>query len=384
MRLIVMNNSKYLLLSKFIYSKLLILIIFPTCFLFAMEPMKLQHSRKIQLVNLPFDITRDILLFKLVNTGNSLEETIRNIKAYLLTSTHFCHMLNESNVGDLIAALADRWTEGELGLIKSAFEAIWEFEKPTKQKASERIRDLVNSWYKNYSDFLNAIRNRDFDKIQTFMPRIPQYIIMYIATIELDANGTGEILDFFIAAAKLKPEIKEIVINRNELKIAIDQGNISKVKELLAKRADVNADDLFHTVPLVRAVKRRNQNIIELLLGAGAGVNKKDFRGQTSLIALLGSLTEECYWYQIEFDFTIIDLLIKAGVEINEQDNNGDTALMHAIRQHYKCYVKKLLEYNPDLNIKNHKGQSALDIAQQMNYPAVIELLNEKIQQNMN
>lgn len=90
-----MNNSKFLLLL------ILSPTIFLSVFLIAMEPMELESVKKEGLENLPANITHDVILFKLVNTGRSLRGAIRNIKAYLLTHNQFLNRLNERNIGDI-------------------------------------------------------------------------------------------------------------------------------------------------------------------------------------------------------------------------------------------------------------------------------------------
>jgi ankyrin repeat protein len=56
--------------------------------------------------------------------------------------------------------------------------------------------------------------------------------------------------------------------------------------------------------------------------------------------------------------------LLDAGYDINEQDESGWTALMSACNWDDINDVKLLLQYNPDLNLKQYMGFTALDIAE--------------------
>lgn len=278
----------------------------------------------------------------------------------------------------LIVALADRWSD-HLILVRVYFEEREKFENPTKEKASERIRELVNGWFENYHDFELAIYGKNRAKMQEFMKKpMSEYITNHIVK-NLVQSEEFVILDFFIKEAGINPHIKENAINRRELIVAIRFRDAHKVKALLEKGIYVKRDDVFRDVPLIDATEKRNKYIMELLINAGAQINEGDFTGQTPLMALITSAREHVFSYQFQDDLHLIDFLISEGADINKRDFNGETALMYAIRWNYATFIKRLLTFNPNLNIRNNDGQTALDLAQAYDRTHIVELLDQKI-----
>lgn len=71
--------------------------------------------------------------------------------------------------------------------------------------------------------------------------------------------------------------------SQEELMKASSDGDINKVKELVAKGADVNIKDSFESTPLHFALRKQNYDIAKLLIEKGADVNVKDKEGKTPL-----------------------------------------------------------------------------------------------------
>lgn len=75
----------------------------------------------------------------------------------------------------------------------------------------------------------------------------------------------------------------EDIFHRSPLHLAVNEGNIEKVKELLKEGADVNAKDDFGLTPLLRAVgKKENVKIVQELMKAGADLTATNSVGATA------------------------------------------------------------------------------------------------------
>ena len=71
----------------------------------------------------------------------------------------------------------------------------------------------------------------------------------------------------------------------------------------------------------------------------------------------------------------MIPLLLEADAQIDAQDNSGYTPLMLASMYGKEAAVRELLKGNPNLDLKNNGGKTALDTAREKNYQSIVNLL---------
>lgn len=128
--------------------------------------------------------------------------------------------------------------------------------------------------------------------------------------------------------------------------------DVAGVRLLLSLQADVNlAEPHFGRTPLFTALMVFDEEILRLLLTAGAKVNHRDRSGQSAL------------WYALRHPL-VLRMLIEAGANVNSRDFAKNTALMSAMRD---CIVpaesvRLLLEAGANVNLRNEKGETALSI----------------------
>ena len=120
----------------------------------------------------------------------------------------------------------------------------------------------------------------------------------------------------------------------------------------------------FHT-PLTSAVRYNKLAVVEVLLKAGADVNKP--------IGAATSLFIASHMGYVE----LVKLLIKAGAEINKQAAGGKTPLYIAVKKGHHQVVKLLLDAGADVNIPDKMGRIPLFIAIIERNDSVIKLLLE-------
>jgi len=116
---------------------------------------------------------------------------------------------------------------------------------------------------------------------------------------------------------------------------------------------DVNLrDHRSDTTALEHAVRNANREMVQLLLSAGADVNKTNDSGETVLMMLDDDATSDLIWD-----------LVNAGANVNRKDKFGTTALMEVAASNNMDALKTLLDAGAEANAKNEEGQTALMLA---------------------
>lgn len=168
---------------------------------------------------------------------------------------------------------------------------------------------------------------------------------------------------------------------------AVKTGRIDDVKHYLAAGAEINATDNYGSTPLTEASCHDHEHILEFLLKQGADPDIVDGSDWTAM-------TYACYYRR---NLKIMRMLLDAGADINLKNIHGDTiisnicrdarnkkrvvatllsfgadpnivsedsetALMRLARSGHTGLMKMLIRYGADAYIKNHKGNTALDI----------------------
>lgn len=156
---------------------------------------------------------------------------------------------------------------------------------------------------------------------------------------------------------------------------AVKSANQRCVELLLEAGADVNrkckGSWSYKTNALLEAISQGNEKFVELLLQAGADVNYAD----GTQYRPLDLAAKDGY-------FKIVDLLIKAGANVNE-GNLRDSALIEAVKcssytrppnNFIKC-IKLLLQAGADVNRSNYMYETPLVMSLKFGFDEGLDLL---------
>ncbi len=126
-------------------------------------------------------------------------------------------------------------------------------------------------------------------------------------------------------------------------------------------------------VYVCRGDNREHPDKVQRLLALGADIDVRNYKGKTAL------------HYAAKAGFLkVINLLIKRGAPLDATDNDGETPLFDAIRstikdsQKQRAALEALIVAGANLNVKNKKGLTPLQVAQRMRRAEarkVVELL---------
>lgn len=146
-------------------------------------------------------------------------------------------------------------------------------------------------------------------------------------------------------------------------------GNLTKLKEALSNKVEVNARDQAGRTALMLAAYNGHKEVAAFLLENGAHIDLTDQNGRTALLfAASGPFPKTA------------GLLLNWEANPNTQDSEeGWTPLMFAAAGGHSAVVQTLLEHGADPSIKDTDGEKARDFAQKNGFESIIEsLMNAK------
>lgn len=142
----------------------------------------------------------------------------------------------------------------------------------------------------------------------------------------------------------------------NELIRMIDHNVYNQLENILYTGANPNGKGDNEETALIYASKKENIKAIEILLKYNANVNNIDIASANALhySARLGNLE-------------ISNLLLKADINIDQQDFLGKTPIMRALQHAHTDIALEILNYSPNMLLKNNEGKNILEVAIQYN-----------------
>ena len=146
------------------------------------------------------------------------------------------------------------------------------------------------------------------------------------------------------------------ISNQADLLAAAIEGEVQRIRELLEEGVCVNSKFTVHGwTALMMSAENGHTNCANYLIKAGAdvnllaaaNVNERDYSGKTAL-------------FYARYD-NIVKILVAAGADVNAKDLNNGTALCEAL---FDCrrnvdVVKTLVQAGADVNFRGNDGKTA-------------------------
>ena len=156
-----------------------------------------------------------------------------------------------------------------------------------------------------------------------------------------------------------------------------------KIAEILIKNgAELNIVTKRGDTPLIRAISRKDKEMIRLLTAHGADVNqiaRLDFSETITQRALSTVIYRDSQEKKDEA-FEILKILLESGADPNIQNVYGHTVLHEASRKGLTEFVKLLLKYGADPCIRDVNKDSCFELAAK--FPEILQLF-EPYHQNL-
>ncbi|MGE4490749.1 MAG: ankyrin repeat domain-containing protein [Kiritimatiellales bacterium] len=125
--------------------------------------------------------------------------------------------------------------------------------------------------------------------------------------------------------------------------------------------------------PLIQAVWEGNITEVRQLLARGVNIDERDAGGSTPLIIVAGPGPR---FSGVSVD--IFNLLLNHGADVNATDEHGETPMSEAARAGRAGFVRQLMERGANIHTKDFLGRTPLHWAAWFGYPEVVRLLLDR------
>jgi ankyrin repeat protein len=160
---------------------------------------------------------------------------------------------------------------------------------------------------------------------------------------------------FFAVMFLMKSQQAEL---QESLFQAVVSGNKNRVRNLVAKGADINKKKGNGYTLLHLAIESGNNQMVEVLLAGGADVNIKNFEGLTAMQLLLDR-SDSPWPGKKDFDYEeAAGLLLANGATFDFQHKDGmrRTCIQNVISNNQNEMLRLMLENGADINLEEEKG----------------------------
>ncbi|KAL0236685.1 hypothetical protein PCE1_000083 [Barthelona sp. PCE] len=272
---------------------------------------------------------------------------------------------------EILISLAERIPDEFLDLISE------EFRKEggrVFQEAIKRLKELDASQLRfvrtSFSKGLSA--KKAVDLLQFGVKTQQIELIKLLCDFGCDCNDwTGPDAPFFTAVARLQVEIVQLLLD-----FGADVNRIGSDEHLLCFLARTG---YFEHVKV--------REIIEQTLESGVEIPTLDMRGSNMPIDITTAFTGEIYSCDVELtekeinqrSTFLFELLIEKGIELNHLDSDHNGAIHYAMRECNGYFVRKLLDSNVDLSLRDKDNNQPLHLMLKHFDLSEFELLNELV-----
>lgn len=175
-------------------------------------------------------------------------------------------------------------------------------------------------------------------------------------------------------------DLKSLATGGTPLHAAASANQVGMAKLLIKRKANLEIIDKSGATPLLLAVFQSDDDMVEVLVDAGASINVKSTVNVLATPLVYAASNPDPFKHKD--NLSIIKYLIKNKANIDFQSANGRTALMAAAGCSDKsnAYEKAalLIDKGAGLDVTNDKGETALMLAAGAGNEKLVKLLMDK------
>ena len=180
--------------------------------------------------------------------------------------------------------------------------------------------------------------------------------VLMLTTFGLEASG---------GSARSELEKKGYTYTETSFVECAKKGDVDAIKLFLAEGMDVNAMNERGQTALSRSAEYQRTEVVTLLLGKGAEVDKVGGRyARTALMEAAGA-----------GNVVIIKQLADKGADINAKDHESSTPIFFACMYGHVEAVKLLIELGANVNVQAVIGRTPMSLAETNGHAEIVQIL---------
>ena len=292
-------------------------------------------------------VTYGIFDQKLDNSGLSLENDKSTVNQYLQD-------IDVKNLGFLI----------------SSGVSLKDLKQQFPQGAYDTFYDTKN--IKTY--LINAINENNLEALKNIDPDIVNKIKIssFWSPLEYAIDKSPKMAIEMCRMGYKNSAYKEEGVINNLLSLSIDLNMIEQFSACLVV-ADPN-NKSKNDPPLIKAIKKQNSKMVNLLIDYKFPINQRDKWGKTPLMHAV----------EIGNSAILDQILGHSDLVIDDQDLQGKTALIYAVEATSPSAIKKLISKGANVDLSSLSGNTALKEAVKSDKPGMAEVLINECKANPN
>lgn len=165
---------------------------------------------------------------------------------------------------------------------------------------------------------------------------------------------------------------------------AMPTRNLGTARLLVARGAEIDAQNGLGTTPLMEAVRRQRWDYVNFLLNEGADVTVRNANGDTALQRAVAQMNAPRAFSADEppnaperVRAGLVERLLDLGADPNVTDEYDSSLIAVALRNEDLETMRILLEHGADVNHKGAFGSTALHYAAMGGYDEAVDILLE-------
>lgn len=238
--------------------------------------------------------------------------------------------------------------------------------------------DVHNVQYNIRKYLQNAVENYSLVMTKLLFTKTPVYLYQEFSFLIERAvlNDDMEMLQLLLS--------HDVSPSNTILDMAIDKNNTAAVIQLLTSPVDIEEKNDKGLTPLVHAVQKKNIEIVQALLQAGANPNEPTSFKEEYPIFFDGQIG-----YQVDNSGKLVDIKTReltdslpnfneiSDTSFKQRDVYGYTPLQEAVYVNSLEIAQVLIAHGADVNTSNIFDGTALQIAQRYNLDNMVQLLQD-------